>query len=38
MSWKSFTPEELRAIRQNLYVKSATDNMICFTATIKEEF
>jgi hypothetical protein len=38
MSWKSFTPEELMAIRNNPYVKSATDRMIRFTVTFKIEF
>jgi len=38
MSWKSFTPDELQKIRQNPYVKSATNNMIRFTVRFKEEF
>jgi hypothetical protein len=38
MSWKSFTPKELLEIRENPYVKSATNNMIRFTALFKEEF
>lgn len=38
MNWKSFTPEELMAIRSNPYVKSATNNMIRFTAAFKQEF
>jgi hypothetical protein len=38
MSWKSFTPDELQEIRQNPYVKSATNNMIRFTVAFKEKF
>ena len=38
MNWKSFTPEELMEIRNNPYVKSATNNMIRFTAAFMLEF
>ena len=38
MSWKTFTEEELREIRSNPYVKSATQKMIRFTIAFKEEF
>ena len=37
-NWKTFTPEELKLIRENPYVKSATSKMIRFTAEFKEEF
>jgi len=36
--WKTFTPEELKAIRANPYVKSATEKMIRFTVDFKEKF
>jgi len=35
---KTFTEEELKAIRRHPYVKSATAKMIRFTAAFKEEF
>lgn len=37
-NWKTFTEEELKAIRANPYVKSATAKMIRFTVAFKEEF
>jgi len=37
-NWKTFTEEELKAIRANPYVKSATVKMIRFTVAFKEEF
>jgi hypothetical protein len=37
-NWKTFTPEELKALRTNPYVKSATPKMVRFTASFKEEF
>lgn len=36
--WKTFTEEELKGIRANPYVKSATAKMIRFTVAFKEEF
>ena len=36
--WKTFSEEELKTIRANQYVKSATANMIRFTVDFKEEF
>jgi len=38
INWKIFTEEELKEIRANPYVKSATANMIRFTIAFKEEF
>lgn len=38
MAWKSFTPEELTALRRNPYVKSATTHMVRFTIAFKAEF
>lgn len=35
MNWKTFTPEELVKIRQNLYVKGATVHMIRFASVFK---
>jgi hypothetical protein len=37
-NWKTFSPEELKIIRANPYVKSATAKMIRFTVAFKEEF
>ena len=37
-NWKTFTEEELKAIRSNPYVKSATTRMVRFTVAFKEEF
>jgi hypothetical protein len=37
-NWKTFTEEELKTIRSNPYVKSATTKMIRFTVAFKEEF
>lgn len=37
-NWKTFTEEELKEIRANPYVKSATEKMIRFTVAFKEEF
>lgn len=36
--WKTFNEEELKEIRSNPYVKSATAKMIRFTVAFKEEF
>jgi hypothetical protein len=36
--WKKFSEEELAALCANPYVKSATANMVRFTADFKEEF
>ena len=36
--WKTFTPKELKTIRANPYVKSATEKMIRFTVAFKEKF
>lgn len=38
VNWKTFTPDELKEIRANSYVKSATAKMIRFTVAFKEEF
>jgi len=38
MKWKTFTEEELKSIRANPYVKSATAKMVRFTVEFKEEF
>ena len=38
MKWKTFTEEELKSIRANPYVKSATSKMVRFTVEFKEEF
>jgi len=38
VKWKTFTEEELKVLRANPYVKSATANMIRFTVAFKEEF
>lgn len=37
-NWKTFTEEELKEIRANTYVKSATSKMIRFTVGFKMEF
>ncbi len=37
-SWKTFTPEELKLLRVNPYVKSATSKMVRFNVSFKEEF
>ena len=37
-NWKTFTEDELKSIRSNPYVKSATSKMIRFTVAFKEEF
>lgn len=36
--WKTFNEEELKEIRSNPYVKSATAKMLRFTVAFKEEF
>ena len=38
VKWRAFTEEELKALRANPYVKSATAKMIRFTVAFKEEF
>jgi hypothetical protein len=38
VNWKTFTEEELKTIRTNPYVKSATSKMIRFTVAFKDEF
>lgn len=38
VNWKTFTEEELKILRANPYVKSATAKMIRFTTAFKEEF
>jgi hypothetical protein len=37
-NWKTFSEEELKILRANPYVKSATTKMIRFTIEFKEEF
>ena len=36
--WKAFTPEEVRALRENPYTLKVTDKTIAFTRTFKEQF
>lgn len=38
MKWKMFTPEEVRALRENPYTLKATDKTITFTRAFKEQF
>jgi len=37
-NWKTFTEEEVKALRAHPYVKNATTKMIRFTTEFKEEF
>lgn len=37
-NWKTFTEEQVRDLRKNPWVKSATSKMIRFTAAFKAEF
>jgi hypothetical protein len=37
-NWKTFSEEELKTLRANPYVKSATTKMVRFTVAFKEEF
>jgi len=38
VNWKTFTEDELKVLRSNPYVKSATSKMIRFSVAFKEEF
>lgn len=38
MKGKTFTPEEVRALRENPYTLKATDKTITFTRAFKEQF
>ena len=38
MKWKTFTPEEVRALRENPYTLKVTDKTIAFTRAFKEQF
>lgn len=38
MKWKSFTPEEVLALRENPYTLKVTDKTIAFTRAFKEQF